>query len=180
LADGRRLASDYTIVATAAHRLLPALSSRPAPAWKSCQTLYFTAPKRIYQQPFIGLIPNKESLINNIFYHTSLPMQYQGAGELLSVTVVQAHDLSEKALIQQVAQELETYCNITELTFLKLYNISKALPDLTNIQYDCTPSATQFSDRIFLAGDVLLNGSLNAAMLAGERAALAVLEVLKR
>jgi hypothetical protein len=31
---------------------------------------------------------------------------------------------------------------------------------------------------VFLAGDVLLNGSLNAAMIAGERAAMGVLEAM--
>ena len=33
--------------------------------------------------------------------------------------------------------------------------------------------------RVFLCGDTLLNGSLNAAMLSGERAAQGVIEVLE-
>jgi hypothetical protein len=43
------------------------------------------------------------------------------------------------------------------------------------LKYEINPKETQFSETIFLAGDVQLNGSLNAAMLAGERAALGVL-----
>lgn len=177
LENGEKIATDYTIIATAAPPLVPHLVSAPI-QWKSCQTLYFTTPKRVYQAPYIGLIPNKKSLINNIFYHTSLAVQQQGKGELLSVTVVQEHQLSEEALIAQVSQELQQECNISSPTFLKLYHIPQALPQLQNLQYELAPAATQLTEHIFLAGDVLLNGSLNAAMLAGERAAQRVGELI--
>lgn len=177
LENGQKITTDYTIIATAAPSLVPTLVTAPI-QWKSCQTLYFTTPKRVYAAPYIGLIPNKKSLINNIFYPTSLAMQQQGKGELLSVTVVQEHQLSEEALIAQVTQELQQECNISEVTFLKIYHIPKALPQLQNLQYELTPTATQLTEHIFLAGDVLLNGSLNAAMLAGERAAQRVGELI--
>ena len=38
----------------------------------------------------------------------------------------------------------------------------------------------QLSENIFLAGDTLLNGSLNAAMESGQLAAKALIEQLKR
>jgi hypothetical protein len=59
-----------------------------------------------------------------------------------------------------------------------MYSIPKALPNLTNVQYEMLPSETRLTDRIFLAGDMQLNGSLNAAMISGERAALGLLETL--
>jgi hypothetical protein len=40
------------------------------------------------------------------------------------------------------------------------------------------PSETRLTTNIFLAGDTLLNGSLNAAMISGERAAIGILETL--
>lgn len=177
LENGDTITSDYTIVATAAHQLLPELLPQPT-VWKSCQTLYFTAPQRIYNKPFIGLSTNKDSLINNIFYHTSLPMAHRGKGELLSVTVVNDHTLSDKELIAQVTQELQQECGISDLTFLKIYHIPKALPSLSNLKYDHHPVDARLTDHLFLAGDVRLNGSLNAAMLAGEKAALGVVEAL--
>ena len=54
------------------------------------------------------------------------------------------------------------------------------MPKLSNLQYDISPSETKLKDGIFLAGDVLLNGSLNAAILAGEKAAMGVLEAIKK
>jgi len=118
-------------------------------------------------------------LINNIFYPTSIPTSKKGKDELISVTVVKDHGLTEKELIERVKNELKKECKIEGITFLKLYNIPKALPKLNNLQYDITPSETKLKDGIFLAGDLLLNGSLNAAILAGEKAALGVLEALK-
>ncbi|MDG1803889.1 MAG: hypothetical protein P8H68_02525, partial [Flavicella sp.] len=61
------------------------------------------------------------------------------------------------------------------------YFIKKALPDLKRIKYSIEPENTKLSKELFLAGDTLLNGSLNAAMISGEKAALGVVaEIVKR
>ena len=52
------------------------------------------------------------------------------------------------------------------------------MPKLDDLQYEMLPSETRLTSSLFLAGDTQLNGSLNAAMISGERAALGVLEVL--
>ena len=62
---------------------------------------------------------------------------------------------------------------------MAVYHIKKALPDLKDIKYEVSPPETQLSSGIFLAGDVQLNGSLNAAMIAGENAALQVIASIK-
>ena len=71
LHSGDKLASTATIIATDASKLV-----RDAPPknliWKSCQTLYFTAKKRMINKPMIGLMCNAHGLVNNIFYHTSV------------------------------------------------------------------------------------------------------------
>lgn len=177
LEDGSEITSEYTIIATEASKLISNLKNQQID-WKSCDALYFTTPKRKIEKPFIGLIANADALINNIFYHTSLDMEHRGAHELLSVTVVKEHQLSEEELVAQVKEELKRECGIKNLTFVKRYQIPKALPQLDNLQYEVSPSETQLKERIFLAGDVQLNGSLNAAMLSGEKAALGLMQVL--
>ena len=147
--------------------------------WKSCQTLYFTAKQRMINKPMIGLLSNAHGLVNNIFYHTSVATNTNNTEELLSVTVVKAHQLSEKQLIAAVIKQLKEECTIDQLTFLAIYHIKRALPDLKDIKYEVSPSETQLSSGIYLAGDVQLNGSLNAAMIAGEKAALQVIASLK-
>ena len=178
LHTGDKLASTATIIATDASKLVKNAPSKNL-SWKSCQTLYFTANKRVIEKSMIGLIYNENSLVNNIFYHTSIATHSNNTKELLSVTVVKEHQLSEEQLIATVTKQLQEECTIDHLTFLAVYHIKKALPDLKDIKYEVSPSETQLSSGIFLAGDVQLNGSLNAAMIAGENAALQVIASIK-
>ncbi|MGK0127144.1 MAG: protoporphyrinogen oxidase [Candidatus Azotimanducaceae bacterium] len=177
LADTTKLESHFTIVATEASNLIPNLKNQHT-EWKSCDTLYFETERRVIKKPLIGLIPKNETLINNIFYHTSLPTSIKPTKELLSVTVLDNHNLSSELLIEQVKKELQKNCAIDSCKFIKQYNIPMALPKLNDLQYEMLPSETRLTDSLFLAGDTQLNGSLNAAMISGERAALAAIEMV--
>ena len=178
LNTGEKLASTATIIATDASKLINNAPPKNL-SWKSCQTLYFTANKRVIEKPMIGLVSKEDSLINNIFYHTSVATNSNNTEELLSVTVVKEHQLSEEQLIAAVTKQLKEECHIDTITFLEIYSIKRALPDLKNIKYEVSSSKTQLSSGVYLAGDVQLNGSLNAAMIAGEKAALQVIASLK-
>jgi predicted NAD/FAD-dependent oxidoreductase len=50
---------------------------------------------------------------------------------------------------------------------------------MQTVSYMLPKSETQLKDQIFLAGDHLANGSINAAMLNGESAAQAVISKIK-
>ena len=179
LSDGKKIKTHYAIVAAEPSNLVRGLKNQKV-EWKSCQNLYFTCSKRVYEKAFIGLVSNQECLINNIFYPTSIPASKKGKDELISVTVVKDHGLPEEELIERIQNELREECKIEDVTFLKLYNIPQALPKLNNLKYDISPTETKLKDGVFLAGDVLLNGSLNAAILAGEKAAMGVLEAAEK
>ncbi len=175
LQNDAALKSNITIIATEASSLISNLKNQET-FWKSCENLYFETDKRVIQKPLIGLIADENSLINNIFYHTSLATSTKNNKELLSVTVVKEHKLNDLDLILRVTEDLKRYCNIDVKKFLKHYHIKKALPKLTNLQYEISSTETKLKSTIFLAGDQLLNGSLNAAMITGERAALGVIQ----
>lgn len=179
LVDGNttKLQTHFTIVATDASYLIPNLN-QPSQEWKSCNTLYFETEKRIIKKPLIGLISDENTLINNIFYHTSIKTNNTSKKELLSVTVVDDKGLSDDAIIIKVQEELEKHCGIDLCNFIKSYKIPMALPKLSNIQYEKLPSETRLTNSIFLAGDTQLNGSLNAAMISGEKAALGVINTI--
>jgi len=177
LAEGTELESHFTIIATEPGALVLNLKNKET-KWKSCDTLYFETNNRTIDKPLIGLISDSDALINNIFYHTSLASKSVGKKELLSVTVVKEHGLSEEALIMRIQKELQQYCGLDSYTFIKHYCITQALPILDGLQYEIHPSETKLTTGIFLAGDMQLNGSLNAAMIAGESAALGILETI--
>ncbi|TXD51021.1 MULTISPECIES: FAD-dependent oxidoreductase [unclassified Polaribacter] len=178
LEDNSKIKSHITIIATEASSLVSNLKNQET-EWKSCDTLYFETKDCVIKKPLIGLISDKEALINNIFYHSSIKNSSTGKNNLLSVTVVKNHHLNKEDFIKRVQDELLQFCNITATTFLKRYHIKKALPKLLDLQYELSSTETKLKATIFLAGDQLLNGSLNAAMISGERAAFGVIQTLE-
>lgn len=178
LDDANEIQTHITIIATEASAFISNLKNQET-NWKSCHTFYFETRNKVINKPLIGLIADDDALINNIFYHTSVATASKGAKELLSVTVVKDHNLSELDLTLKVTEDLKILCGIEVKKFLKHYHIKKALPKLSNLQYEISSSETKLKSTIFLAGDQLLNGSLNAAMISGERAALGVIQTLE-
>ena len=177
LTDGTKLESHCTIVATEANHLLKGSKSHRT-EWKSCHTLYFETENSVIRKKLIGLIPEEGTLINNIFYPTYIATASKGNKELLSVTVINDQNHSEVELIESVKRELWMHCGIDVIRLIKHYHIPKALPKLENLNDRVLPSETAADHHVFLAGDVVLNGSLNAAILSGEAAALGAIEQL--
>jgi hypothetical protein len=175
LVDGTYLSSDFTLVATEASSLIANLSNQVT-EWKSCTTLYFETEGRIIREKLIGLISAKGTLVNSIFYPTCLETITKSNKELLSVTVVNRQNLTDELLLEKVKSELSAYCGIASCDFIKLYTIPMALPKLKDLKYEMLPSETRLTTTVFLAGGTQLNGSLNAAMISGERAALGIIE----
>ena len=175
LKDGEIIPSHLTIVATEASGLIPNLRNQELD-WRSCDTLYFETEERCINGDLIGLITKPDALINNIAYNLSPEDKLY----TLSVTIVKDHAFNEKELIGKAQKELKELCGIENCRFLKRYQIRSGLPKLQNLKYSLPPSETKINSSVFLAGDVLLNGSLNAAMLSGEQAAMGIVSLLEQ
>jgi hypothetical protein len=173
--DNSSLKSHFTIITSDPSKLISYLDV-PKIQWKSCDTLYFETNKRIIEKPLIGLVPDKGALINNIFYVNSIKTSSHGNNELISVTIVKKHNLALSELIKKVQVELRDICGIDNTIFLKHYSIVNALPEIENILYKKSKFNIVNDETIFLAGDIHLNGSLNAAMTSGEKAAKMIVE----
>ncbi len=179
LEDQTKIKSHYTLIATQASRLLPHLN-RQSISWKSCVNFYFETDKRTIKKPLIGLIAKQSSLVNNIFYTTSIATKTRAKKELLSVTVIDTQNLSKETLLKQVKKELKELCGIDAGQLVKQYTIPMALPNLANLTHELDPIDTQVGNTLFVAGDTLLNASLNAAFIAGEMAALRLAKVASK
>ena len=179
LEDQTKIKSHYTLIATQANRLLPHLN-RQSISWKSCVNFYFETDKRTIKKPLIGLIAQQSSLVNNIFYTTSIATKTRAKKELLSVTVIDTQNLSKETLLKQVKKELKELCGIDAGQLIKQYTIPMALPNLANLTHELDPIDTQVGNTLFVAGDTLLNASLNAAFIAGEMAALRLAKVASK
>lgn len=177
LEGGTDFAFDAALIATDAGGMLPD-EGEDEIQWHGCDTLYFEAEKRSISEPLIGLVADPEALVNNIFFPTSVKSASRGSKELLSVTIVRDHELSEPELLERVKAELKEFCGLEDLRFLKRYHIRKALPKVDLSGIDLSAVVKKIGKNVFMAGDHLYYGSSNAALQSGEQAAQAILKYL--
>lgn len=177
LSDGRKINFRKLIIAAYPEKILPALAYENT-RYRETTNLYFAAPKSPLQTPLIALNAYPDALINNYCVLSDIAPSYTSTEEaLISVSIQRRHDLHDEALSTMVLSELGRISGINTESwkFLRRYTIRQALPVIDDIQYDMQPGSCKVLDNIYLAGDYLLNPSLDAAMRSGRRAAEAVL-----
>jgi len=139
--------------------------------------IYYAIQRSFIAQPIIGLVPGENFLINNLHFPTDISTAYSTTGKaLLSVTIV--NDVSEVGnLEEKVAKELQQLSGIDSIYFehIHTYKIDKALPIIDSPKDDLIPSKGQLHPNLHLAGDHLVNASLNGAMISGRRAAESII-----
>ncbi|RUA28499.1 MAG: FAD-dependent oxidoreductase [Bacteroidetes bacterium] len=183
LENGEELDADVIIIATKADELLPQLSGQFS-GDQFVTNLNFTSDIDPIGKSLIALIPDNRYLINNVSVMNNTSSFYAPEGSyLLSISVTQNYEENDKQLKKRILKELlEIFPSLENavLEHLKTYYIDNALPIIDDFQNKMKPSQTKIQDGIYLAGDYLLNGSINAAMASGRYAAHAVFEDLKR
>lgn len=182
LTDGEVIAADAIIVACAPSELIRGLAKQPV-RWKASTNLYYYSSRRLKENRLINIVFDPTSTINTFSVLDEVAPSYMGekrGGSLISITLKKA--LASEEDLAQVEQDLLRHSRLPSdaLTFLQRYDVRQALPDLHYIEHSYTPSHSRLTDRVFLAGDQQLNGSLDAAMRSGRLAAKALLEVLGR
>lgn len=175
LEDGTQLKADRILVAVQPDKIMKQFQGQFDPP-KKVINLYFSSPKSILGRPMIGLVVG-DRVINNLVCMEEVSEAYAPEGKsLLSVTVLESN-LPEKELIKKVQAELEEISGQKAELFkhLKTYSIAHALPQVGDMKYSIPTTECKIHDHIFLAGDYLLHGSINAAMTSGRIAAEAII-----
>ncbi len=170
LGNGQELIHNGVIITANASALVSNMNDQ-AIQWKSCTCLYFEVERTNIPEGTIALVADKGKLSNNLYAYKDA-----SGKQLLSVTTLKHAGKTNEELTQAIEAEVKEYCGIQQIKHIANFKISEALPDLTHLKMTTSPSESQLTDHIFLAGDVLFNGSLNAAMESGRLAALGLLE----
>jgi protoporphyrinogen oxidase len=176
LESSERLKADKIIIATRPDKFLPQMEGQFKPSRKVVN-LYFSLEKSFFASPMIGLVTDKQFLVNNLVFMTDVSKSYSKTDKaLLSVSITKPVIVGDK-LAEMVKIELEALTKIQSKHFKleKIYEIEEALPQVEDLQYHISATNSKIYDHVFLAGDYLLNGSINAAMTAGRSAAEAVI-----
>lgn len=176
LDTGEKISANRIIISTDPSDLIKTQSKKVK--WKSCYNLYFETEKSTLNEPIIGLLPGENTLVNNIHFLQDI-FGSSSEKNVLSVTVVKDHSLTEEQLVTSVKNELQNQCGIAVGNVVSIFPIKKALPDSTNLKYQPSSEDVMLSEGLYCCGDYLANSSLNAAMASGRVAAEQVFKSLK-
>ena len=174
LENGDIIEADRIVIATQPDRVMKQLQGQFSSP-QQVINLYFSLQKSFIGKPMIGLLTG-DRLINNFVFMDDVAKSYSTNGRaLLSVTVLES-DVEEMELIEAVKLELEEVSGVNAeyFQFVKAYHIPHALPFLEDPKYSIPMTECKITDHVYLAGDYLLNGSINAAMTSGRIAAEAI------
>lgn len=178
--NGTSMDFDKVIIACPPDNILPNLQSTRG-EWTSTCNLYFTTEKSILDSKSIALVTDSKSPINNFCVLSDVAAPYAPSRKsLVSVTLKQyPQSDADPAFYQTIAEELARLTKYSApITFLKRYDIPQALPVMDDLEYSLPNTQFTLTDDIYLAGDYLLNASLDAAMRTGRLAAEAMMDSL--
>lgn len=171
--NGEKISHEGLILASNSASIVSSVKDQDK-EWKSCICIYFEVDQTNIPKHTIALIADKDNYANNLYAYTDHPT----GKTILSVTSLELRK-SEQEIIDKITNEIRKYTGATIVNYIHHYNIKQALPDIQNLKMTIQPNETQLSEKIFQAGDTLLNGSLNAAMESGQLAAKALIKQSK-
>lgn len=176
--SGKIYEADYIVIATDQDHI-PAPYQQTKHHKRTVTNLYFTTNSAPYLEPVIALNALPNALVNNVAIVSQVSSEYSKNGEvLISISILQdVRDFILEDLILKVKDELvQWFPKVIDWKFLHQYFIPYALPNQTHVSADSTKSEIKKSETVFICGDYLLNGSINAAMKSGKLVAALILE----
>ena len=156
---------------------LTGLFSAPRPRPVSC--VYFSSERAPLEQPLLVLDGEGRGPVTTLAVPSLVAPGYAPAGgHLISATVLGAPAESDAALEAQVRHQLAGWFGAAQVARwrrLRIYRIPFAQFEQTPGVLDPPQRPVRLGPRLFVCGDHVENASINGAMVAGRRAAEAIL-----
>ena len=179
--DGQRHEADAILMATEATALVADYMPGIKTTHHTVKCIYFVADRSPLTRPLL-MLHGHRGAINNLAVLSDVADGYAPPHKaLISVTVTQPERFSgERAILEQVRKELRSMVGrVTQKwEYLESFYIRYALPRQRSVRHTLPAEGYQLSRSLFVCGDHLLNGSLNAAMTSGRMASQKVAETL--
>ena len=168
---GAIFTSDKIIIATEATGFAEKYIPKAQTKSHQVTNLYFEATTSPTKKAIVILNASEnKKWVNNLTIMSNLSSDYAPKGKvLLSVSNNGISDIDDETLANNVKNELKQWYGnqVMNWKLLKVYKINYALPDLSFLKNDLEEKDLKINENIFICGDHLLNGSINAAMKSG-------------
>ncbi len=166
--NGERLEFDRVIVTGNPTNLIPGLRGQTQ-AYRGTYNLYFSANFSPLQAPLIGLITDADNPINSFCVLSEVSAAYAPAGKVLISVSLKSDTIATPETVNAALKKVLNRADL-ELTHLKTFHIPESLPIVEELRYAIPSTQYALNNGIILAGDQLLNASLDAAMRSGRDA----------
>jgi len=140
--------------------------------------VYFEAPKAPTNKAVVVLnASSTKKWVNNLTVLSNVSKTYAPLGKvLISVSYNGLATVTDFELAENMKKELEQWYGkqVQDWKMIKTYRIDYALPIQDTVKNELSISEIKISDTLFICGDYLLNGSINAAFKSGRLVAEAM------
>jgi len=171
LEDGSQIVSDKIIIATEATGIASNYISQQKQKSHSVTTVYFEATKAPTTKAVVILnAATHKKRVNNLTVMSNISSKYAPTGKvLLSVSYNGIPEIEDTIVAENMKAELKQWYGnqVDDWKMLKTYRIQYALPNQDSVCDELTKTDLQINDNLFICGDHLMNGSINAAMKSG-------------
>ena len=169
--NGQIYESDTIIIATEATGFASNYISKSKQNFHQVTNVYFEAKIAPTKKAVVVLnASNTKKWVNNLTVMTNISKKYAPVGKvLIAVSINGIPNIDDETLSENMKTELKIWYGnqVNDWKMLKTYRIKYALPNQDKVKNEVLNSEFQINDNLFICGDHLLNGSINAAMKSG-------------
>ncbi len=173
--NGLVMGADKIIIATEAIGLAGAYISKEKQNFHQVTNVYFEAKIAPTKKAVVVLnASTNKKWANNLTIMSNVSSKYAPKGKvLISVSYNGIPTIDDATLAENMKTELKKgYGNqVNDWKMIKTYRINYALPNQEKVTNEVSNSEIQINENLFICGDHLLNGSINAAMKSGRMVA---------
>jgi phytoene dehydrogenase-like protein len=162
---------DKIVIATEAIGLANTYISKTKQNFHQVTNVYFEAKMAPSKKAVVVLNASTDKKwVNNLTVMSNVSNQYAPTGKvLISVSYNGIPAIDDATLAKNMKTELKQWYGnqVDDWKLLKTYRINYALPNQEKVANEVAHSENKINDNLFICGDHLLNGSINAAMKSG-------------
>ena len=169
--NGQQFQTDKIIIATESTAFASNYISTNKQHFNQVTNVYFEAKIAPIDKAVVVLnASTNKKWANNITVMTNISKKYAPENKILiAVSYNGIPDINDETLSENIKTELKTWFgnSVNDWQMIKTYRIKYALPNQDNIKNDLEISDLKINENLFICGDHLMNGSINAAMKSG-------------
>ena len=169
--NGTTFEADKIIIATEAIGLASTYIPKTKQNFHQVTNVYFEAKIAPTKKAVVILNASTDKKwVNNLTVMSNVSNKYAPAAKvLISISYNGIPTIDDATLAENMKTELKQWYGnqVEDWKLLKTYRINYALPNQEKVTDEVTHSEIKINDNLFICGDYLLNGSINAAMKSG-------------